>query len=394
MKCPKCGYVRQANDNRFAPATECPACGVVYSKTGSNASVKPMAATSIKKPSPLNEETLKRARERVEIRLRKQMETDQNDELREQTLQRARIFAADGVRQRQEAWKRRKASEKNEPDDLTMSEAAIRVKDPTADLEAFKGGALTMFGVVRPQMGSKEVDDEKKPGHSHRGTDPSVSLSDSLAQRPPGDDLADDTHPSHSSSPEKEPAAAQAVAVDVAQGTRKKEKAPSKAEQPLEAARESDKEVVAAPKVEAKAHASDDEAQSTEDETPAPAVEAPIEEQPEVPAYIAHAASRQPGRGLMRLLPTVAWLILVAGLVGAVLSWTTLNDVQANMDLPASIGSGGIPIALLLGFAYLATGVLGFAFFWVCSIVSGQLKDIQMAIEMHATGRDREDTPE
>ena len=418
MKCPKCGYVRQASDNRFAPATECPACGVVYSKTGSNTSFKPMAAAPIKKPSPLNEETLKRARERVEMRLRKQMEADQSDEQREQTLQRARVFAADGVRQRQEAWKRQKVSGKNVPDDLTMSEAAIRVKDPTADLDAFKGGALTMFGVVRPQMGAKEMNDEKSPGHSDRGTDPSVSLSDSLSQRPPGDDLADDTHPSHSSPPEKAPAAAQAAAVSVAQAAREKEVAPSTAERPPGVARESDKKAVAAPsreiektfptdtgsdntvkepvaalKVEAESYASDDEAQGTKKEAPAPAVDTSREERPELPAYIANAASQQPGRGLMRLLPTVAWLILVAGLVGAVLSWTTLNDVQANMDGPASIGSNAIPIALLLGFAYLATGVLGFAFFWVCSIVSGQLKDIQTAIEMRAASMDSETKP-
>ena len=85
--------------------------------------------------------------------------------------------------------------------------------------------------------------------------------------------------------------------------------------------------------------------------------------------------------GLMRLMPLVAWLILCAGVVGAILSWTTLSDVQANIQtaaLPSALSA--MPMALLLGFAYLATGVLGFAFFWVSSLITRQLKDIRLLL--------------
>jgi hypothetical protein len=88
---------------------------------------------------------------------------------------------------------------------------------------------------------------------------------------------------------------------------------------------------------------------------------------------------------IVRLLPLVAWLILLAGVMGMILSWTTLKPVEAGShDLPQH-GIEALPLGLLLGFAYLATGVLGFAFFWVSSLISGQLKDIRrilLALQM------------
>ena len=70
-------------------------------------------------------------------------------------------------------------------------------------------------------------------------------------------------------------------------------------------------------------------------------------------------------------------MILLAGVTGAVLSWTTLDNVQAGVVGSASQDIRSLPVGLLLGFAYLATGVLGFAFFWVSSMISRQLKDIR-----------------
>ena len=87
-------------------------------------------------------------------------------------------------------------------------------------------------------------------------------------------------------------------------------------------------------------------------------------------------SSRQ-SKGMAKLLNAVAWLILVAGVVGAVLSWTTLKSVEANISPGDPVGLNGLPLGLLLGFAYLATGVLGFAFFWVSSMISRELKDIR-----------------
>ncbi len=81
--------------------------------------------------------------------------------------------------------------------------------------------------------------------------------------------------------------------------------------------------------------------------------------------------------GLMRFFQAVAWLILVAGLGGAVLSWITLTDVQAGTQAAEAMNAGNLPMALLLAFAYLAIGVLGFAFFWVTSLIGGQLAEIR-----------------
>jgi len=99
---------------------------------------------------------------------------------------------------------------------------------------------------------------------------------------------------------------------------------------------------------------------------------------PTLPIEAIHSApGTAPRKGLMRLMPIVAWLILGAGLVGAVLSWTTISDVQANTFQMDAANYQTLPMGLLLGFAYLATGVLGFAFFWVSSLISNQLKEIR-----------------
>lgn len=399
MKCPKCGYSRQPSDNTFAPATECPACGVVYAKTTAEGTASPLAAGTVKRASPVNEETLKRARERVEMKLRKQLKSSVDDERRQQTLQRAKILATDGVRQRQEEWKRKQVAKKGEPDDLTMSEAAIRVKDPTANLDAFKGGALTMFGVIRPETTVPEGEDGDTDASGLKIAS-SVSLSDSLANRPPGEDLAYDTHSTDPAAPDASPprrtadhaAATKTEPANIKIASRKK-KAAKKEVRRI-------KEETAA--VTDSADASPDEPQDTphEDQIGGSAPEdnvhvvdrkapvSPNDDQPEVPAHIAQTAVARPGNGLFRLLPTVAWIILAAGLVGAVLSWTTLNNVQAGVEETAAVASGAIPIALLLGFAYLATGVLGFAFFWVCSMISGQLRHIQQTLDTQARGWD------
>ena len=79
----------------------------------------------------------------------------------------------------------------------------------------------------------------------------------------------------------------------------------------------------------------------------------------------------------MRLMPVVAWLILCAGLVGAALSWTTISNVQADTIEMSQGKINMLPMGLLLGFAYLATGVLGFAFFWLSSLINNQLREIR-----------------
>ena len=85
----------------------------------------------------------------------------------------------------------------------------------------------------------------------------------------------------------------------------------------------------------------------------------------------------------MRLMPIVAWLILGAGVIGAILSWTTISDVHANSFQINADKFQALPMGLLLGFAYLATGVLGFAFFWVSSMISNQLKEIRRLLFLY-----------
>jgi hypothetical protein len=96
------------------------------------------------------------------------------------------------------------------------------------------------------------------------------------------------------------------------------------------------------------------------------------------------------GGNLTRLLPIVAWFVLITGLVGAVLSWTTIGGVEAGVNMATGAGaSSGLPLGLLLGFAYLATGALGFAFFWVSSVINRHLKDIRQLLRVHQDATER-----
>jgi Zn-finger nucleic acid-binding protein len=106
MKCPKCGYHRQPRDNVFVASTECPACGIVYAKHGSDKPIsagKTLAvATPAKKRSPVHETSLRQARERVEMRLRNKKNMLQREDLRNRTLERARLITDTVMRQRLE----------------------------------------------------------------------------------------------------------------------------------------------------------------------------------------------------------------------------------------------------------------------------------------------------
>jgi hypothetical protein len=277
MKCPKCGYQRQARDQVFIPAAECPACGIVYAKyslVDPAASAPPEAgAAREKNTSPVDEASLRQARDRVDIRLRNQEGTRLRDDRRAQTLERARHFTAEAIRQRQEAWQRR-----------------------------------------QNQTGDTAVADAPGPEADRQTASPPEQPSMAITQGPAGDSGAGRA---------------------VEHGT---------------------------------------------------AIEADGDETPEndfdaldtlSPATARGSRAKNPVRLLPLLLPAVSWLILCAGVTGAVLSWTTIGDVQAGAAGDPSNGPTGMPVALLLGFAYLATGVLGFAFFWVVSMISGQLKDIR-----------------
>ena len=291
MKCPKCGYYRQTRDNAFTPTTECPACGVIYAKHDHPDSM-PETIGAVPpphlKPSPVDAVSLKKARDRVEKRLRQQLKSRTRDKRHEETLRLARRFAEKEVRKRREKWEQKRH--------VSTS--------------------------------------QEQPEEAETSISPTVDQSIDLAQQPL-DESRDTQNAAVLEAPTIQPSDAEEIAP----------------EETIEA---------------------DDYSQTDdlEAETDAKATD--------YAKLVAHRkASRRSVKGMMRLLPSIAWLILCTGVIGAVLSWTTISDVEAGVNIPVPSSVGSLPLGLLLGFAYLATGALGFAFFWVSSLISHQLRDIR-----------------
>lgn len=325
MKCPKCGYRRRNSDNEFVPSDECPACGIVYSKHMADAPETDAAGTSnsepMLKPSPVDAESLKKARERVERRLNERLAEQKRDARRDQTLELARQLASEGVRQRQEQWKQKQASG---PDPMNT---------PEADEEALSPTQSPPDDTATPQA----MPDEPEQVAAAVSADPPSD--DQMDQDLSGAFTDDDTvlimeTDTHDNAPTSWPATSD--------------------QQPP---------------------AISDPVPGREDTAPAPQAEN---------LTTASAPSNRrtrrrwfPKWGMSRLLPLVAWLILIAGISGAILSWTTLTEAEANIPPHAIVVGPSMDVGLLLGFAYLVTGVLGFAFFWVSSLINRQLKDIR-----------------
>ncbi len=368
MKCPKCGYERQSRDDAFAPPTECPACGIVYVKCGpgsADAADNPQAAApSPKKQSAVDESTLRKARERVERRLRNRTATHAaQDEERERMLKQARILAAEGVRKRQQEWQQRQASESDPAQgslgaevDAALQEGSGSEADNSADRLVF-----TPVAEVKATEPSLFVDDTQRltPPLS-ASAEPELELDDTISEEPllldPSATLQAAPGPAPEPSPQtpmgEELVAEKAVPED------------SGAEENTVVA------IAARPRPPVRPV-----------EAPAPQHEEKENMVPEEVLSAAMAADRQVPKvkavGFMRFFQAVAWLILVAGLGGAVLSWITLTDVQAGPLALGPLSAENLPMALLLAFAYLAIGVLGFAFFWVASLIGGQLAEIR-----------------
>jgi hypothetical protein len=356
MKCPKCGYVRQNRDNVFAPPTECPACGVVYAKylTSESGSAPTTldGLAGIKKSSPISEESLKQARERVERRLRKKFNPQEKDEFREQTLQRARLFVAEGVKKRREEAQLSKGEEPEAAQDQGIDPEA---QPSPADAHPLEASPVSEDIATAPSAAPGETDMIHANEPAGGETTGAFEAQDVPAET------------------QEAPAEAQAFAPAEPQETTAV-----------------DDETAAGGTFqmgqEDLAHPAGEEPQPFAPATDAnqASIEPPAAADPAV-VLAALSTSRPHGArgsaaGLMRLLPVAAWLILVAGVMGAVLSWTTLNDVQAGMSTADPAMDNRLPVALLLGFAYLATGVLGFAFFWVSAIINTQLREIRLLL--------------
>jgi hypothetical protein len=382
MKCPKCGYMRQTRDDAFVPATECPSCGIVYAKHDTIAS--PEKATSSAtahphlRPSAVDPESLKKARERVEKRLRERMEVRERDDRYEQTLELAKKIT----------------EENNNPgQDPLLQALGKRLEtmpmDPSDD-----PAVITADPVLLEEMVGVRI---------HDGKDGTASSDREEKESPEGQPQADaDT----SAEAQKEPTPGTGSAEAQEEKTNAVEaESGGKETDPHEADTDT-----------AEAHAPEPEPAETEDpaypddvqvetillksqventasplaeneETEQPAAEVCSDDRDEDPledCIAAASTATRFGWNLTRLLPMVAWLILITGLVGAVLSWTTISDVEAGVNMTVGTGSSPqLPLGLLLGFAYLATGALGFAFFWVSSVINRHLKDIRQMLMVH-----------
>lgn len=334
MKCPKCGYHRQKRDNAFTPATECPACGIVYSKHETSQPADPMIIGSAirphLKPSPVDAISLKKARDRVEKRLRKQLQIKVKDQRHEETLKLARRFARQEVRRRLKTRQHGNPSEAGAPEDLSSTVPPDPVESAPVAGPAPPDTAL-------PSTESTTPDTELNPAADVMDT--ATDLPENPHEEPTE---AVPAEPDSSSDVLMETIILESKAIVGPQGDIE----PS-AEEDLE-----EGEAALSPET--------------------------VEGWPDLAALVASQAStRQPGGRLMRLMPSIAWLILCAGVIGAFLSWTTISNVEAGVNIAVPNSLNGLPIGLLLGFAYLATGVLGFAFFWVSSLISRQLRDIR-----------------
>jgi len=334
MKCPKCGYRRQTRDNAFTPATECPACGIVYSKHETSQPADPMSIGSAirphLKPSPVDALSLRKARDRVEKRLRKQLEIKVKDQRHEETLKLARRFARQEVRRRLKTWQQSNPSEADAPENLSSTVPPGPVEKAPVEGQAPPDAALPSGDNTTPDT----------------GINPAADIMDA-ATAPP-----ENPHELPTEAIPAEPGESSDVLMETII---------------LES------ETIVPPQ-------RDLEPSAEEEVEEAEAALSPgtMEGWPDLAALVASRAStRQPGGRLMRLMPSIAWLILCSGVIGAVLSWTTISDVEAGVNVAVPSSLNGLPIGLLLGFAYLATGVLGFAFFWVSSLISRQLRDIR-----------------
>jgi hypothetical protein len=387
MNCPKCGYERQSRDDAFVPPGECPACGLVYAKHDatreSDDGTSRVQAPNLR-PSPVDALSLRKARERVEKRLREQQRKRVPDDRHAQTLELAKQFASEELRKRQE--QRRQACEETEASAIADSDGESCAPVPRQEPAPADQGA---------------------PDHQPQDVEPAADELITTAEdvMEPTADAAAPIESVEEDAPE------QADVEDTVMAEESREDPESGSDDEVETAwpevsREApepgpDDEVETAwpevsreapepgPDVEVETAWPDADETAPDGETLPAAASLSVDPEAEIPvstddlpaAHVAAAAmspAPRPGpkAGLARLLPIVAWLILGAGVVGAFLSWTTIHEVEAGARIPMAEGMNGFPLGLLLGFAYLATGVLGFAFFWVSSLISNQLKDI------------------
>lgn len=343
MKCASCGYQRQLRDNAYVPRNECPSCGVMYAKSihqppSEDTPARPEAGYK----SPVDENSLRQARERVEKRLRKQLEAKRKDERHQQTLARAKEIAAAEVRRRKEERER----QQNQPQETPAEEPEVKIDaEVSAEAVTDSGRTKTTAAAEISADDTAEIelaDDDAIAPLDVNSTWPSAQPEADTPNKPPGNIMN-----INKTASDEIPAVPPAEEIH------------------------DDEPVMVVESVKASV-------------SPPDAAAGEIRDEPQPQAMPHHPSlesgqrtARKRRRWLLRAWPMVAWLLLASGVVGAVLSWSTIGHVEASVG--HALGSSeyrAMPLGLLLGFAYLATGVLGFAFFWVTSAISRQLGDI------------------
>ena len=404
MKCPKCGYKRTPHDNIFVPPTECPSCGIVYVKSENDSlsiTTGMKALNQIQKASPVDAESLKKARERVEMRLRKQLANRMRDDRHAETLERARRIAAVEVRKRQLKLEQERQKSAQEPSDPTGIDHTYGPAQGPRDMDESSAGTTSKPGQPEAYVTAALAVEETPSSAAVPIKQPRESAASSETRQPeapPLDTTSEDmTSEDQKAATENDASSSEGVAekidCSVQEAADDRPYVMSESAEPLKA---SDSEARSPGNHRRNKPASDPLPMpkrilvGSEKIPPKTSIQPdPTGQRPPHDNVIPLSTSAiyppipkesSPG-GLMRLMPLVAWLILCAGVVGAILSWTTLSDVQANVQtaaLPSALSA--MPMGLLLGFAYLATGVLGFAFFWVSSLITRQLKDIRLLL--------------
>ncbi len=366
MKCAWCGYIRQKSDDHFFPADECPSCGNLYAKKGNNIpnafSMEADASEPVIRPSPVDVESLKKARQRVEKRLQGRLAVQKRDSRHDQTLELARQLASEGVRKRQEQWKQQHAALRESDDAQTdpSTEGMTSVDSSTSEPQAsHQTTEEADAGVPAAEIATQQDSDKARSASDHTAS----YLAKAMEKQ---------EKTTHSNDAKEDADEAGADTSEI-----------------LDMESESEKTIQKSWSVPSREEAEATHCADTPDTEPT------LDDQPLTSD--AHAVSGSghlrkrwiglPDGNLTRLLPLVAWLILVAGISGAILSWTTLSEAKAGMQAHQMQVGNSMNLGLLLGFAYLVTGVLGFALFWVTSLISHQLKDIRRLLLLQPIDR-------
>lgn len=395
MKCPKCGYMRQARDDAFVPSTECPSCGIVYAKHDTIAAPKgPLVSVTPPphlRPSAVDPESLRKARERVERRLRERMEVRTRDDKYEQTLELAKKITNESLHNSQNPFLRA-LEKKLENTPLDPSDNPDVATDDPVLLNEMVG--------VRIHSANDDTGSMKKDGQKAPEGQPPADPSEGTSTKPVSGTAELEAQAAKTDTVKAEVENAMADATDIESDEAEIDAAQSQAPEPEP--EETDDvtypEDVQVETVRLESQLENTDTDLMDDASPEQSTSESLsgdEEDDPPAAYIAAAstATRFAGK-LTRLLPMVAWLILITGLVGSVLSWTTISDVEAGVNLTTGNNSASqLPLGLLLGFAYLATGALGFAFFWVSSAMNRQLKDIRQMLMLHQDVSESEPLP-